>query len=517
MAGLLDQYQLAGNEQALDLVLRMAGWVHTVVERSIAKGGQQLWQHVLGTEWGGMNDVLFHLFALTGNQTHYDTARRFNAWVFTDRLADGVDDLGILPFPHANFHLPEMVGSARAFELTGNSTDEKVSRYFFDALVQNHSYATGGSNSGECWQKPRDLGAFLDQQTEESCTQYNVLKLARRLFLREGAAAYMDFYEGGILNGIIGNQNRMEADMTSYIYMLPLGGVSSKPWGKSDYGFPCCWGTLSETFAKLSDTLYFESTDNSTLYVAQFVNSTLDWDGKVKLTQTASFPVSLTGTSTFHISISEDQDPFEIKIRVPAWATSGGTITLDAASPTPAGPPGSWATVESTQFTSSSGLIEVHYPMGLWSNPLNDFHPEYNATMAFMYGPLVLAGVGVTTDIFVPHGNAFRANPSSFIHRNSSTALEFEALAADGTKIRMIPLKDVMDEKYVVYFMTAGTRPAQPPNPYCPHSHSESENTQEHEFPPAPAPALKSKGAHWRVANGIMFSGSSQSSHNAEL
>jgi DUF1680 family protein len=44
----------------------------------------------------------------------------------------------------------------------------------------NHSYATGGSNSGECWQAPRDLGNFLDDQTEESCTQYNILKVARR-------------------------------------------------------------------------------------------------------------------------------------------------------------------------------------------------------------------------------------------------------------------------------------------------------------------------------------------------
>eukprot|EP01046_Picozoa_sp_COSAG06_P019945 COSAG06_NODE_1440_length_9457_cov_4.634751_4_plen_60_part_00 len=33
--------------------------------------------------------------------------------------------------------------------------------------------------------------------------------------------------------------------------MQPLGGVNTKPWGKSDYGFPCCWGTLSESFAKL--------------------------------------------------------------------------------------------------------------------------------------------------------------------------------------------------------------------------------------------------------------------------
>jgi hypothetical protein len=36
----------------------MAAWVHRVVERTVAAGGMGLWQRVLLTEWGGMNDVL---------------------------------------------------------------------------------------------------------------------------------------------------------------------------------------------------------------------------------------------------------------------------------------------------------------------------------------------------------------------------------------------------------------------------------------------------------------------------
>ena len=46
----------------------------------------------------------------------------------------------------------------------GNDTDSAISHTFFDALTTNHSYSTGGSNSGECWQDARDLGAFLDSQ-----------------------------------------------------------------------------------------------------------------------------------------------------------------------------------------------------------------------------------------------------------------------------------------------------------------------------------------------------------------
>ena len=89
-------------------------------------------------------------------------------------------------------------------------------------LLSNHTFATGGSNSGECWQGPRDLGNFLDAQTEESCTQYNVLKVARRRFLTSADVKLADFYEKAILNGLLGNQNRDldgGSGPTSYIYM----------------------------------------------------------------------------------------------------------------------------------------------------------------------------------------------------------------------------------------------------------------------------------------------------------
>ena len=36
--------------------------------------------------------------------------------------------------------------------------------------------------------------------------------------------------------------------------------------------------------------------------------------------------------------------------------------------------------------------VSLHFAPTLWTVPLNDYHPEHNATLAFMFGPLVLAG-----------------------------------------------------------------------------------------------------------------------------
>jgi hypothetical protein len=41
-------------------------------------------------------------------------------------------------------------------------------------------------------------------ETQETCTQYNILKIARYLFRWSGAPHFADFYERAILNGLFG-------------------------------------------------------------------------------------------------------------------------------------------------------------------------------------------------------------------------------------------------------------------------------------------------------------------------
>jgi hypothetical protein len=81
---------------------------------------------------------------------------------------------------------------------------------------------------------------------------------------------------------------------------------------------------------------------------------------------------------------------------------------------------------------SSGELVELFFSLSLLASPLNDHHPEYNATLAFMFGPLVLAGVHMTSDTLKLRSCH---RPVQLHHSHFEHGLTFEAVtgAPDGT------------------------------------------------------------------------------------
>src|SRR5262249_43086726 len=95
MAGLLDVYEHCGDRQALDVLTRLTDWVGLRVDRLTDE--QQ--QGSLTNEFGGMNEVLTNLYAVSGNPEHLRIARKFDHKRLFDPLARGEDPLNGL---HAN-------------------------------------------------------------------------------------------------------------------------------------------------------------------------------------------------------------------------------------------------------------------------------------------------------------------------------------------------------------------------------------------------------------------------------
>src|SRR6185312_1363929 len=74
MAGLLDMYVYTGNEQARDMVEKMAAW-------TAGYTGSLSYDHmqrILGTEYGGMGETLSNLYAVTGKPYYLHVAQRFD-------------------------------------------------------------------------------------------------------------------------------------------------------------------------------------------------------------------------------------------------------------------------------------------------------------------------------------------------------------------------------------------------------------------------------------------------------
>ena len=105
-------------------------------------------QRVLGTEFGGMGEVLCNLYAVTGKQEYLEIAQRFDKKQFFDPLAAHRDELKGL---HVNTHIPQVIAAARYYELTGDRRYRDIAEYFWDEVVSERSYCTGGTSNGESW------------------------------------------------------------------------------------------------------------------------------------------------------------------------------------------------------------------------------------------------------------------------------------------------------------------------------------------------------------------------------
>ncbi|HEY1803454.1 MAG TPA: glycoside hydrolase family 127 protein [Terracidiphilus sp.] len=451
MAGLLDMKTQAGNGQALDVVVKMACWV----DGWTAAKTEDHMQDILNTEYGGMNDVLYNLAAVTGDDRWARTGDRFTKKIFFTPLALRHD---ALKGQHMNTHVPQVIGAARRYELSSDYRFGDVSRFFFETVSESRTYATGGSSNNEHWlTDPNHLAAEkkISSHHQECCCSYNMMKLARHLYKWSGDPRFIDYYERNLVNHRLG---AIEPDTGHTTYFLSLAPGAWKTTCTEDDSFWCCTGTALEEFSKLNDTIYFH--DDDSLFVNLYFASTVNWkDRGVRLRQNTNFP---EGSSTEFVVEKTLATPWSLRLRIPSWTTAANSIAVNGRRLEVSGTPGSYLAV--TRTWKAGDRVELTLPMRLTAEPLADDRSQ----QAFLYGPLVLAGqfpkngleenlehkqgpeVDDAPPVAVPELKSNGADPSSWIRPVPGETLAFRTTGQE-RDVELKPLNQSW-QRFAVYW-----------------------------------------------------------------
>lgn len=371
-AGLRDAYRYTGNRTALELEIRYAAWAESIM----SKLNEEQTQKMLNTEFGGMNEVLADLYADTGDKRWLALSHRFDHHAFVDPLKRREDKLA---GQHGNTQVPKMLGVLKQYIYGGDPADGVASEYFWDIVVNDHSYATGGHGKDEYFGPPDELAERVDGRTNESCNVYNMLKMTRTLFAIKPDIKYAEFEERALFNHILAS---IDPEDGRTCYMVPIGRGVRHEYQDMSRSFTCCVGSGMESHGLHGDGIYFQGKDR--LWVNLYVPSTANWSAVgANLVMDTGFPEG--DTANLKVTLTKPKQ-LTLAFRRPAWAGDGFEVKVNGRPVQTTAKPGSYVEIKRTWKTGDS--VSLKLPKTLRIEGL----PDNKNRAALMWGPLVLAG-----------------------------------------------------------------------------------------------------------------------------
>ncbi|MEJ2207311.1 MAG: glycoside hydrolase family 127 protein, partial [Gemmatimonadota bacterium] len=378
MAGLLDAHVLAGNEQALEILTGIGEWVHSRLEPLGPEQLERMWDIYIAGEYGGVNESLAHLHALVPREEFLTAARRFDNAAVMDPVVENED---VLDGRHANQHVPQFTGYLRVYEQNDEPSYYDAARHFWDMVVPHRTYSHGGVGVGEIFRVRDDVAGSLfdDRNHAETCPLYNMLKLSRNLFFHDPDPKYMNYYELGLFNQILGSRRDTDsAESPEVTYFVPVRPGERRRYGNTG---TCCGGTGMENHTKYQDSIYFRSADGGTLFVNLYVASTLEWpEAGLTIRQDTRYPLAPTTTLTV-----EGRGPLDLRLRVPAWVRKGFTVRVNGEDQALDAAPGTYVSL--SRRWRSGDRVEVTFPFSFRTERAID-DPT---VQSLYYGPTLLA------------------------------------------------------------------------------------------------------------------------------
>lgn len=372
-AGLIDAYRLTGNETAKNILVDLADWAIDIHKNLSYDQMQQ----ILRCEPGGINESFAEVYALTGDLKYLALARRFNDDALLTPLAQQKDHLAGL---HANTQIPKVIGVARQYELGRQKKDEAIVRFFWNTVVNNHSYANGGNSEAEHFGMVHHIANRLSNKTTETCNTYNMLKLTHQVFNWQPDALYADYYEHALYNHILGSQDPATGMVS---YFTPLAPGYKKSFSTPFESFWCCVGTGLENHSRYGEFIYSKSA-NGGVFVNLFIPSVLeDKSLGLKMEMQSQLTAGKDGISiTLQL---HQQKRFPLYIRIPAWARDAAVWVNGKKYPLQKNITGSYMKLQ--RKWKSGDVIRCNFPMSLQIAATPDDKDLHTLT----YGPFLLS------------------------------------------------------------------------------------------------------------------------------
>jgi hypothetical protein len=437
MAGLLDAYVYCNNEKALLIQTKFADWAEQILKDLT---DEQI-QKMLLCEYGGMNEVLANTYALTKNKKYLTLSYKFHDRRVLDSLAMGKD---VLPGKHSNTQIPKLIGSIRCYELTGNADDKTRADFFWNTVVQHHTYAAGGNSNYEYFGSADQLSETLTESTMETCNTYNMLKLTRHLFALDPDANYFDYYENGLYNHILSSQNHDDGMMC---YFVPLRMGGRKRFSNPFNTFTCCVGSGMENHVKYGEAIYAAGADGS-LYVNLFIASELSW---MENNRQLKMETSLPESNKVLISLANEKPvTYTLKLRRPKWAGEATTILVNGEQENISADEKGYYNIK--RRWRKGDKVAIEFSMSVYAVTM----PDNKNRQAFFYGPVLLAGDLGTKEPDpvkgIPVVVSDVTDPSKWIARDANQ-FQFASLKVGQPQdISFRPFNQVKDQYYSVYF-----------------------------------------------------------------
>lgn len=400
LEALIDVYNYVPSLQTLAKTMLddFADWVYN--DMSVLTSAQIA--KALRYEYGGMAEAMYQTYMITKNANHYRAAKYFEEQGLLDNLYNNVDVLAGL---HSNTTIPKVLACAAAYEITGDEYYLTICKNAYE-MIMKRTYANGSTSCGEFWTNVGSMSAAVD--SSETCCSYNMLRLADYLYCFTGEKKYADYYENVYTNHILAS---MAPDTGLKTYLTNTAFGYYKIYHTAENSFWCCACTGMESFAQLTQGIYYSSKDE--IKVNMFYPTTYKYSDSISIVQSGDFYTEQKTTFTINGSGS-----FKLSLRMPDWANTA-TVKINGEEESVSLVDGYYVMDRAWQ---DGDKVEYSVPFELRKVKLTGSERDY----ALMYGPILMVldlGDDDVNDVQVSQltfGSAYTGNITNQIVLNGT-------------------------------------------------------------------------------------------------